>query len=189
MSDVIDLMRQQKETPGRKKIYKEQADEHKGGVLAADLERKALALRESIRMNRVDWSDLEDVQRRCLGYLEACKEAQSIPTVSGLAVFALGVSRQALNGYMRAHPNTATAQFLQQMKDIFADTLEVAALGNNVNSIMAIFVMKNDHDRADRVQIEPVAQTNPLGELQDPEALRQRIEATVVVDEFEDEDI
>lgn len=185
MSDVIDLMRQQKETPGRKKIYKEQADEHKGGVLAADLERKALALRESIRMNRVDWSDLEDVQRRCLGYLEACKEAQSIPTVSGLAVFALGVSRQALNGYMRAHPNTATAQFLQQMKDIFADTLETAALNNNVNSIMAIFVMKNDHDRADRVQIEPVAQTNPLGELQDQKELEARILGTVCLEDDE----
>lgn len=175
MSDVVELMRQQKESPGRKKIYKEQADEHKGGVLAADLERKALALRESIRKNRVDWDNLEDVQRRCLEYLEACKQAQSIPTVSGLAVFALGVSRQALNGYMRANPNTATAQFLQQMKDIFADTLEVGALNNNINSIMAIFVMKNDHDRADRVQVEPVKPADPLGPLMTQEELEARL--------------
>lgn len=183
MNDVVDLMRQQKQTGGRSKIYKEVSTELKGGLLADDLERKVTALRETIRQNRVNWDDLEDVQRRCLKYLEACKQAQSIPTVSGLAVFALGVSRQGLNSFLRAHSNTATAQFLQQMKDIFADTLETAALNNNINSIMAIFVMKNDYDRADRVQVEPVTQTNPLGELQDPEELRRRILGNVVVDD------
>lgn len=186
MNDVAKLMKEQKETPGRKRIYKQQADEHRGEILAADLERKTLALRESIRANRVNWNDLEDVQRRCLSYLEDCQSAQALPTVGGLAVFGLGVSRQALNGYMRTHQTTATAQFLQQVKDIFADTLETAALNNNVNSIMAIFVMKNDHDRADRVQLEPVTQTNPLGELQDPEKLRQRIESCIVIDDDDD---
>lgn len=175
MSDVVELMRQQKESPGRRKIYKEASDEHKGGVLAADLERKALALRESIRKNRVDWDNLEDVQRRCLEYLETCKEAQSIPTVSGLAVFALGVSRQGLNEYLRAHPSTGTAQFLQQMKDIFADTLETSALNNNINSIMTIFILKNDHDRADRVQVEPVKPADPLGPLMPQEELEERL--------------
>lgn len=176
-------MRQQKESPGRKKIYREQADERKGMMLAADLERKVLALKKSIKKNRVDWNDLEDVQKRCLNYLESCQQAQTIPTVSGLSVFALGVSRQALNGYIREHPKTETAQFLQQIKDIFEDTIETAALNNHINSIMAIFVMKNDHDRADRVQVEPIAPKQPLGELVDQEELEKRIMANVIIDE------
>ena len=174
MDDVVDFLREQRESPGRRKIYKEQADEHKGAALAADLSRKELALKESIRANRVNWDDVEDVQRRCLSYLGACRDSQSIPTVSGLAALALGVSRQSLNLFMRTHPDAESAQFLQRIKDVFADTLENAALNNYINSIMAIFVMKNDYDRADRVEIQPVAAASPLGDSADAQALMER---------------
>ena len=115
--------------------------------------------------------------------MECCKEAQAIPTVSGLSVFALGVTRQALNLYLREHPNTPTALFLSQVKDCFSDVLETSALTRNIDSVMSIFVMKNDHDRADRVQLEPVITAQPLGAEPDVDALAERINGSVVVDD------
>lgn len=174
MSDVSDLLREQRETPGRRKIYKELSDEHRADTIASNLDMKAKALRESIKQNRIDWDNLRDIQKRCLTYLENCRDAQSIPTVSGLCAYSLGISRQSLNLYMREHPGTETTQFLQRVKDVFADLLETSALNNNINSIMAIFVMKNDHDRADRVQVEPVPQADPLGTVTTAEDLASR---------------
>ena len=184
-SEIVETMKEKKKAKGTSNFYKAQSDAHRGEVLGDDLARKVEALRVSVKRDPVSWGDLEDVQARCIRYLENCRDAQALPSVSGLAVFALGKSRQGLNRYMREHPETATAQFLQQMKDIVADTLETGALNRNIDTAMSIFVLKNDHDRADTVRIEPVTKTDPLGELMDPELLRKRIEDNIVIDEWE----
>lgn len=181
--EIVEVMEARKQTRSTKNFYKAQADEHRGELLAADIDRKIEGLKKAIARERVDWNDLHDVRRRSLEYLECCKEAQAIPTVSGLAVFALGVTRQALNLYLREHPNTPTAVFLSQVKDCFSDVLETSALTRNIDSVMSIFVMKNDHDRADRVQLEPVTTAQPLGESVDRAALEQRIAGSVIVDD------
>ena len=174
-NEIVSVLEAQKQTGGRRKIYKEVSDQHKGEMLAADLERKIAGLRETIRRDRVDWGDLEQVQSRC-------QEAKCLPTVGGLAVFALGYTRQRLNAYMRENPDTPTTQFLMQTKDLLADTLETGALNRNLDSVMAIFTMKNDHDRADRLQVEPIA-PEPLGTAPDQRALEERIAGSVVVDD------
>lgn len=181
--EIVSVLEARKQTRGAKNFYKAQSDAHRGELLAADIERKIAGLRQTIRRERVSWDDLHEVQRRCLEYLECCKEAQAIPTVSGLSVFALGVTRQALNLYLREHPNTPTALFLSQVKDCFSDVLETSALTRNIDSVMSIFVMKNDHDRADRVQLEPVITAQPLGAEPDVDALAERINGSVVVDD------
>lgn len=61
--------------------------------------------------------------------------------------------------------------------------LETSALTRNIDSVMSIFVMKNDHDRADRVQLEPVTPAQPLGAEPDIAALEARINDSVVVDD------
>lgn len=180
---VVSVLEDQKQTGGRKKIYKEVSDQHKGELLAADLARKIEGIRQTIKQDRVNWDDLQQVQVRCLQYLQQCQEAKCLPTVGGLAVFALGYTRQRLNMYMREHPDSETTQFLAQIKDVLADTLEVGALNRNLDSVMAIFTMKNDHDRADRVQLEPIVTTQPLGADPDRLALEQRISGSVVIDE------
>ena len=181
-NEIVSVLEAQKQTGGRRKIYKEVSDQHKGEMLAADLERKIAGLRETIKRDRVAWDGLEQVQGRCLEYLQRCQEAKCLPTVSGLSVFALGYSRQRLNAYMRENPDTPTTQFLMQIKDLLADTLEAGALNRNLDSVMAIFTMKNDHDRADRLQVEPIA-PEPLGTTPDQRALEERIAGSVVVDD------
>ena len=181
--EIVEVMEARKQTRSAKNFYKAQADEHRGELLAADIDRKIEGLKKTISRERVDWNDLHDVQRRSLEYLGFCRESQTIPTVSGLSVFALGVTRQALNLYLREHPNPPTALFLSQVKDLFSDVLETSALTRNIDSVMSIFVMKNDHDRADRVQLEPIVTAQPLGESVDRAALEQRIAGSVVVDD------
>lgn len=181
-NEIVSVLEAQKQTGGRRKIYKEVSDQHRGELLAADLERKIAGLRETIRRDRADWGNLEQVQSRCLEYLQRCQEAKCLPTVGGLSVFALGYTRQRLNAYMRENPDTPTTQFLMQIKDLLADTLETGALNRNLDSVMAIFTMKNDHDRADRVQLEPVV-SEPLGTTPDQRALEERIMGSVVVDD------
>ena len=181
--EIVSVLEAQKQTGGRRKIYKEVSDQHKGEMLAADLERKIAGLRETIQRDRVAWDDLEQVQSRCLEYLQRCQEAKCLPTVGGLSVFGLGYTRQRLNAYMRENPDTPTTQFLMQVKDLLADTLETGALNRNLDSVMAIFTMKNDHDRADKLQVEPVIDSNPLGTNPDQKALEDRIMGSVVVDD------
>lgn len=172
---VVQTLKEQKQSKGRRQIYKVEADAHKGELLAADLSRKIDGVKLAIKRSPVKWDDLAEVQRRSLEYLEMCRSSQTIPTISGLSVFGMGTSRQALNQYIREHRNTATAQFLQQMKDIFSDTIESAALNNYINSIMSIFILKNDYDRVDRVSIEAVPQNDsPLGEQVDAQTLQTK---------------
>lgn len=180
--EIVSVLEAQKQTGGRRKIYKEVSDQHKSEMLADDLARKIAGLRETIKRDRVGWDDLEQVQGRCLEYLQRCQEAKCLPTVGGLAVFGLGYTRQRLNAYMREHPDSETTQFLMQVKDLLADTLETGALNRNLDSVMAIFTMKNDHDRADRVQLEPVV-SEPLGSVPDQRALEERISGSVVLDD------
>lgn len=186
-AEIVRALETQKQEKGRRAIYKVQSDEHRGELLATDLERKATGLKQVIKRDKVHWDDLAEVQQRCIGYLEDCGRAQAIPTVSGLSVFGLGVSRQALNLYMRNNPESRTTAFLEMVKDCLEDTLETAALNRNVDSVMAIFTMKNDHNRADRVQIEPVTSNDPLGEKVDAAALEARL-SDIVVDDLEDAD-
>lgn len=171
---VVQTLKEQKQSKGRKQIYKVEADGHRGELLAADLSRKIDGMKLVIKRSPVKWEDLEEVQQRSLEYLSHCRDAQTIPTVSGLAVFGLGVTRQALNLYLREHHGTATARFLEMMKDCFSDTLETAALSRNIDSVMTIFTMKNDHNRADRISIEPIQSSDALGPQTDAQALLER---------------
>ena len=74
----------------------------------------------------------------------------------GLAVYGYGVSRQALNDYLRTHNNETTA-FIEKAKDIMADILTNASLYNNANAVQVIFQLKNHFGHSDTVQLQPVA--------------------------------
>lgn len=140
--------------------YKVEADEHKADELAADITRKAAALKQS---TQVDLNDLAQVQARTYQYMDACRQAAAFPSVMGLAALAFGGSTQWLNKYLRMNPETPTARFIEQTKSAFADILTNQALYRNADSTQAIFQLKNQHNFVDCVQIEPVVPTAPLG--------------------------
>lgn len=170
---------------GRSKIYKELSDEHKAEVIGEDVRRKAETLRN--QRNKVDLSNLQEVRERAQAYLDACADAGTIPNVLGLSAYGFGCSRQWLNEYLRTHPNSQSAEYINLLKDSFADILVNASLGRAADPTMGIFVLKNCAGFRDRFEIEPVRENpDPLGGTVDPEELRRRIEANVVIDEGDD---
>lgn len=172
---------------GRSKIYKELSDEHKAEVIGEDVRRKAETLRN--QRNKVDLSNLQEVRERAQAYLDACAEAGTIPNVLGLSAYGFGCSRQWLNEYLRTHPNSQSAEYINLLKDSFADILVNASLGRAADPTMGIFVLKNCAGFRDRFEIEPVRENpDPLGDTIDPEELRRRIEDNTVIDEWEDDE-
>ncbi len=170
----------QKSSRGRSKIYKEISDEHRAELVSADVRRKAQALER--HNSRVDLSDLDKVKERTQAYLAACAESGTIPNVLGLASYGLGCSRQWLNEFVRTHPHSPTAEYIETAKDAFADILINASLNRAADATMGIFVLKNCAGFRDRFEIEPVTPDDPLGAEPDQAALEARIEGLVVDD-------
>ena len=162
----------QKSSRGRQKIYKELSDEHRAELIGADVRRKVQELKQ--HRDRIDLSDFEQVQERTEVYLAACAESGTIPNVLGLASFGFGCSRQWLNEFMRTHPDSRSTEYIERIKDMFADTLINASLGRAADSTMGIFVLKNCAGFRDRFEIEPVAPENPLGAELTPEDIAAR---------------
>lgn len=169
-----------------KKLYKAEADDHKAELLQADISKRLTSLQESDGQEKIDFSNICMVKRRTYEYLTACEQSATFPSVMGLSVHGYGISRQALNQYLQRNPNSAATLFICKVKDVMADILTNAALYRNADPVSVIFQLKNHFEHSDRLQVEPIEQKNPMGELQDPEELRRRILGTVVVDEYDD---
>lgn len=162
----------QKSSGGRSKIYKELSDEHRAEIISADVRRKAQALKE--QKGQIDLSDFRLVQERTQVYLAACADAGTIPNVLGLASYGFGCSRQWLNEYMRKHPDSETTEYLETLKDMFADVLINASLGRVADSTMGIFVLKNCAGFRDRFEVEPIQRPDPQGPLVPIEVLEAK---------------
>ena len=139
----------------KKKVYKAEADAHKGEALQQDILAQLGALQATEQRRKVDLRNIEDVKQRTYDYLAACAEAEAFPSVMGLAVHGYGISRQALNQFLQRNRNEVT-EFIDRTKDVIADILTNASLYNNANAVAVIFQLKNSHSFADRVEIEPV---------------------------------
>lgn len=163
----------QKSSGGRSKIYKELSDEHRAEIISADVRRKAQALEQY--NGKIDLSDFERVKERTQAYLAACSDAGTIPNVLGLASYGFGCTRQWLNEYIRTHPGSETSEYLETLKDMFADTLINASLGRVADSTMGIFVLKNTAGFRDRFEVEPVQpKYDPQGPLVPIEELERK---------------
>lgn len=156
------------------KIYKAASDQHKGEELEASLEANIEALKASRRRGAVDWNDLEAIENRTYDYLTACARSQTYPSVMGLAVHGLGVSRQALNDFLTRYPDSPSAKFINMAKDCFADILTNASLFRNADPVSTIFQLKNHFSHTDRVQLEPVKLESPLGHTLSAEEIAEK---------------
>lgn len=166
-------------------IYKEKSDELRRMALSSGIQAKTPFLVEAATGNRVDLKNAEAVKKRAFKYLEACEKSGAYPTVLGLSA-AFGLSRQWVNKFMRDNPNSEAAQFLEAVKVCFADILLDATLKRNVSEAGGIFAMKNMADFTDKVEITPVTDSNPLGDIPDIEEFKRRIEASVVLDDIDE---
>lgn len=142
-----------------KKLYKAEADSHKGETLKSNILAQLDSLKEVEEKDKVNFRDISDVKRRTYSYFVSCATAEVYPSVMGLAVHGFGISRQALNQWLQRNSNTETAEFIEQAKDVMADILTNAGLYNNANSVQVLFQLKNHFGHADKVELTAIPTT------------------------------
>lgn len=159
------LMRADVDGSGRKRrLY--QGGEIDGGTMTQLYNRALIKstvatvgynLREDNR-ERVDFRDTQEVQRRVLEYVQACELSGLLPGLSGLCGYSLHCSRQWLHKFKVQNPTHETTLFLDRVAELFADCIQNAAYFGASNSIMSLFVLKNNHGYQDKVTLEDVTE-------------------------------
>lgn len=115
----------------------------------------ALMEKRSVRINL---NDLSDVRQAVKQYTDTCAECGVLPTMEGLAAI-LGHSRQNFYKYLRNHPDTETASFLDSLRTAWAAMRIAAADRGAASESISIFVLLNsnlDFTNEHKIAIEPV---------------------------------
>jgi hypothetical protein len=132
----------------------------------------------------IDISDPEQVNERIIWYFNQCATDDMKPTVSGLAN-ALGVRRQTLYKWCMGECRAATHKDLLEKAYKTLETLMESWMADGkVNPVVGIFLSKNHFGYKDQQDLA-IAPSSPLGDVKDPEEVRQRYMDSIVYDEPE----
>ena len=148
------MTRELSESSKKRAIYKTESEAFKKSELANDITRAINCIAE--RRDKVDFSNVFDVQGRIINYFTACSNGGIYPSVQGLASYGFGISRQALNQWRNRNRGTEVGNLIDIACDMMADILTNQSLHNNANPVQSLFQLKNNHAFADRVEIEPI---------------------------------
>lgn len=133
-------------------IYKEKSAEYSAGRLQELIHCSMEELSQMIEKAPVSLENVVDVQTRTFAYLRCCETNAVFPSNSGLSR-ALGYTNRALNMWRQKKADTPTGKFLQSFSETCAEIISSAALQNNANSIISIFILKSMYEFTDNVNI------------------------------------
>ncbi len=130
------------ETRSDNKLYKGQSEEVSGKISALVAE-KMLLLADIVNRGKTNLKDLEEVQAVSIAYMESCRRSDTIPTFEGLCV-SMGYSRQWIYAFIRTRKSDdPVANYLEEMRTLFADIMTTASLKRYVDCATTIFSLKN----------------------------------------------
>ena len=124
------------------------------GEIVASMASNLAAAADETR--RFDLSDLGRVSRVAIRYVQACAEAGTLPTVTGVAA-ALGRTRDAL--YKRGKTDRLFQEWLEAFSDQCGVAMAQAAINGAVAAVPAIFTLKSRHGWRDTYTIETPKET------------------------------
>lgn len=144
-------------------------------------ERNIELINELYFLTKIDISSVDMLSRRIAEYLNLCKAFGAVTNVTSLA-FAIGIDRRRLWEIVTDSPSTH--RIVNELPGECRDTLkkayrmaemaiEMNAQSGATNPVFGMFQLKNNHAWRDQQDIV-LTPGNPLGEITDPEALRQR---------------
>lgn len=141
------------------------------GEVSAELKAETLAnvitqtqsnlakLGQEDRVNRVNLNDLNAVREASDNYLQACKMAAVVPSISGLSA-ALGYSRQWVCKI--AEKQTEVGNYMSALFAAISSCLEQMSLMRQTDPATSIFLMKNGSvGMTDRLDVTAQAVTDP----------------------------
>lgn len=121
----------------------------------------------------IDISDPAQVEERIVWYFGKCAEDDMKPTVSGMAL-ALGIDRKTLYDWSRGNVRAVShSPIVKKAMDMLGALWEDYMQNGKINPVSGIFLGKNHFGYTDKQEII-VEPKNPLGEADDPEAIKQK---------------
>lgn len=121
----------------------------------------------------IDISDPKQVEERILWYFEKCSIDDMKPTVSGMAL-SLGIDRKTLYDWSRGNVRAIThSPVVKKAMDMLGALWEDYMQNGKINPVSGIFLGKNHFGYTDKQEIV-IQPKNPLGEAEDPEAIKQK---------------
>ena len=131
------------------KLYKPRNTGNSYPEISAEQKRRQIASavaqqREALRNfhNRVDLYSMPAVQERVEEYMQSCEAYGTIPTVLGLAAYC-GYSRRNLYAFITNHPDSETAQYLDNFRSVSAAIIAQASANRTIDNATSIFLLKN----------------------------------------------
>lgn len=136
------------------------------------------------QLPKVDTESREQVEERILQYFQNCIEEDVKPGVAGLCL-ALGISRQAWNLWGHGKFRDYT-DIVARTKILMESIMEQYALQQKINPVTAIFLMKSQFGYVDKSEVVITPNPNPLGDMVDAEALKQKyLDNTVGITDYD----
>lgn len=168
-----DMIEDAKEIRENSKLYKAKSLEISDERITSIIAKCTADLASIVDGKHITLNDTEMVQDYTIAYFSACAKASCFPSVSGWAR-SMGLSRRAIYDFRNAKPDHDTSKWIDLMLDTFSDILSEAALRNNCNSIIAIFIQKAQYGMKEHDEhIKPVMQ-DQLGETLSAEEIKNK---------------
>lgn len=116
--------------------------EERANAISDIIASRILMLNDAVQRGKVNLRNVEEVRSVAFVYLDNCRKVGCLPTFEGLA-FSLGYSRQHLYFIISDGRLTETAAFLDEMRTLFADLVQVASANRLTDNATSIFVLKS----------------------------------------------
>lgn len=124
----------------------------------------------------------EECRDRLAWFFDTCGETGQLPTVEKM-IMALGAVKSTVwNWENGIGCSSERMNLIKKAKEFIASFEAAMVTEGKINPVVYIFRAKNYFGMKDQQDIN-VRPVNPLGEYQDPEELRKRIESNIVLEE------
>lgn len=140
-----------------------------------------LAVSLANRPRKIDLRDCDLIEQVAVAYVQACSKAGTLPSKIGFCL-ACGISRQAVDCFMKGHPEEKSVELLRMIFESFADTLNSAALTGACHPIVGIFTLKSQANWRDTVTIESETVMDPTEERQTAEEIMRKYKDLMLPD-------
>ena len=145
-------MLEAQEQRGDNRFYKALSDKHRktqiSDIVTATRKRlEEYPETEKIELTRTTVSIISD---RLSLYLQSCERVGVLPSYASFC-HSLGYTVRGVDNFLVSH-QTPISQYIEIVKEAFAAAIDEAALGNHINAIPGIFLLKSLYGRRETAE-------------------------------------